>query len=188
MSKGDSATVFMPIDSNLRRSLAPALRTFKFIRYELVLLDIQPATEVNKALEKSMERQRMVAEKVDKIASEYRSGLLENILKKRPSGLKMLVESTGNGEPIQQGSEVRVHYYGCLADSKMFDNSYQRAEPIVFNAGLGQMIPGFDEGVLQLRHGGKATLFIPAALAYGDTGSGDRIPPNAELIFYIEIL
>ncbi|MFM9951914.1 MAG: FKBP-type peptidyl-prolyl cis-trans isomerase, partial [Saprospiraceae bacterium] len=74
------------------------------------------------------------------------------------------------------------------ADGKMFDSSFGRGEPIEFPLGVGQVIPGWDEGLSLLKQGGKATLFIPYQLAYGDAGSPPVIPPKAELIFYVEVV
>ncbi|MCC6281704.1 MAG: FKBP-type peptidyl-prolyl cis-trans isomerase [Saprospiraceae bacterium] len=99
----------------------------------------------------------------------------------------MLVETPGNGPKIKEQEPVQVHYFGLLTDGSSFDSSYERGEPIAFPAGTGQMIPGFDEGVLQLKHGSKAYLFIPPTLGYGDQ-SPELIPPNSELVFYIEVL
>ena len=106
----------------------------------------------------------------------------------RPSGLKVLIVEPGKGELIKANDNVRTNYYGCLTDGKLFDNSFQRGQTLDFTAGAGQMIPGFDEGVQLLPHGGKAYFFLPASLAYGDQGAGDLVPPNAELIFYVEVL
>jgi peptidylprolyl isomerase len=92
----------------------------------------------------------------------------------------------GKGIPVQSGEQVAVHYYGCLTDGSMFDTSLNGGEPLAFPVGVGQMIPGFDEGVSVLKHGSKAYLFLPPALAYGDQENG-AIPANSELIFYIEI-
>ena len=100
----------------------------------------------------------------------------------------MLIVEPGQGALIKANDDVRTNYYGCLTNGKLFDNSYQRGQTLDFTAGTGQMIPGFDEGVQLLRHGGKAYFFLPPALAYGDEGAGDVVPPKSELIFYVEVL
>jgi FKBP-type peptidyl-prolyl cis-trans isomerase len=81
-----------------------------------------------------------------------------------------------------------VHYKGQLADGTVFDSSYKRNEPIEFTLGIGQVIPGWDEGVALLHVGEKARFVIPSTLAYGSRGAGGVIPPNANLIFDVELV
>lgn len=189
MAKGDSATIFMPVDSFILRMLPPKYQNEKEIRYEVVLLDIFSLEDVGRIQAKADERARQVGARVTPVVAAYRDGKLNNALITTESGLKMKVESLGNGEPVRKGEAVRVHYYGCLTNGTLFDNSYQRGEPIEFGAGLGMMIPGFDEAVLALRHGSRAYIFIPPALGYGDQPSpGGQVPANSELVFFIEIL
>jgi len=96
--------------------------------------------------------------------------------------------SKGNGESPNKGDMVKVHYKGQLLDGTVFDSSYKRDEPIEFKVGLGQVIPGWDEGVMLLSKGDKARFVIPSGLAYGESGAGGVIPPNATLIFEVELL
>lgn len=188
MAAGDSATIFMKLDSFILSMLPPRLHSEKEVRYEMKLLSIESAEQINIMREKARVRQKMVAEKVTATTASYRQGELDSRLLTLPSGLKMLIEQPGDGAEFQQGGMVRAHYYGCLTDGTHFDDSYTRGQPLEFQAGVGQMIAGFDEGVMQLRRGGKAFLFIPPALGYGDAGAGGVIPPNATLVFYIELL
>jgi FKBP-type peptidyl-prolyl cis-trans isomerase len=94
----------------------------------------------------------------------------------------------GKGAPAKSGDHVRVHYVGTLKDGTKFDSSRDRGQPFDFPLGGGQVIPGWDEGVVGMRVGGLRKLTIPPALGYGDAGAGDKIPPNATLIFTIELL
>jgi peptidylprolyl isomerase len=104
------------------------------------------------------------------------------------SGLEYTEVIEGNGEQPQPGEIVSVHYTGKLQDGTVFDSSVSRGEPIRFPLGIGMVIPGWEEGIALMRQGGKAILTIPPDLAYGPQGSGDVIPPNATLIFDVELL
>jgi peptidylprolyl isomerase len=104
------------------------------------------------------------------------------------SGLQYHDLEAGTGESPQSGQTVTVHYTGWLEDGTMFDSSLTRGRPFDFTIGLGQVIPGWDEGVASMKIGGKRQLVIPAGLAYGERGAGDVIPPNAPLIFEVELL
>lgn len=105
-----------------------------------------------------------------------------------PSGLRYKIIQKGNGKPATKGSNVSVHYKGQLSDGTVFDSSYQRKQPIDFTIGVGQVISGWDEGIQLLKVGDKARLVIPSELAYGSRGAGGVIPPNATLIFDVELM
>ena len=94
----------------------------------------------------------------------------------------------GTGQEIKAGDLVKVHYKGELEDGKKFDSSYDRGEPIEYTFGIGQVIPGWEEGLKGMKVGGKRTLIIPPEMAYGEHGAGDVIPPNATLIFNVELV
>ena len=102
------------------------------------------------------------------------------------SGLQYEVITQGNGEKPGAGDRVRVHYEGTLIDGTVFDSSYQRGEPVEF--GLGMVIRGWTEGVQLMNVGSTYRFVIPSDLAYGPNGAGDIIPPNATLVFKIELL
>ena len=105
-----------------------------------------------------------------------------------PSGLKYVDEVVGEGDSPQKGKRVRVHYTGRLTDGKKFDSSVDRGEPFEFVIGIGQVIRGWDEGVMSMRVGGKRQLIIPPDLGYDARGAPPVIPPNAELVFDVELL
>lgn len=103
-----------------------------------------------------------------------------------PSGLKYIVLKEGTGAMPLATSNVKVHYTGMLLDGKIFDSSVQRGEPIAFS--LNQVIKGWTEGVQLMKEGAKYKFYIPSNLAYGERGAGGVIPPNADLIFEVELL
>jgi FKBP-type peptidyl-prolyl cis-trans isomerase len=103
------------------------------------------------------------------------------------TGLNYVKTKDGNGEKPQVGTMVKVHYTGKLLDGTVFDSSVTRNEPFQFVLGIGQVIPGWDEGLQLMSKGEKGVLYIPYYLAYGNTGSGP-IPPFATLIFEVEMI
>ena len=104
------------------------------------------------------------------------------------SGLKYTELKEGTGLSPKKGQTVKVHYTGWLENGTKFDSSVDRGEPFSFVIGVGQVIKGWDEGVLTMKIGSKRKLTIPADLAYGSQGAGAVIPPNSTLIFDVELL
>lgn len=94
----------------------------------------------------------------------------------------------GDGAEAVSGQSVTVHYRGTFPDGRVFDESYRRGEPFSFRLGAGQVIKGWDQGVAGMKIGGKRKLTIPPDLAYGARGAGGVIPPNATLVFEVELL
>jgi len=105
-----------------------------------------------------------------------------------PSGLQYVDIVVGKGAAPVPGKQVTVHYTGILKNGKKFDSSVDRKEPFTFIIGVGQVIPGWDEGVMSMKVGGKRKLTIPPNLGYGAQGAGGVIPPNATLLFDVELL
>lgn len=108
--------------------------------------------------------------------------------KQMDSGLRYQIIQEGTGQQPVAGQTVSVHYKGQLLDGTVFDSSYKRQKPLDFVLGQGQVIPGWDEGVSLLKVGDKARFVIPSDLAYGSRGAGGVIPPNAALIFDVELV
>lgn len=104
------------------------------------------------------------------------------------SGLRYEDIVAGTGDSPQPGQEVTVHYTGTLEDGTKFDSSLDRGQPFKFKIGVGQVIKGWDEGVMTMKVGGKRKLVIPPQLGYGARGAGGVIPPNATLVFEVELL
>jgi FKBP-type peptidyl-prolyl cis-trans isomerase len=107
---------------------------------------------------------------------------------KTNSGLEYIEKEAGAGEQAKAGQTVRVHYTGKFPDGRVFDSSVERGEPIEFKLGAGRVIKGWDEGIALMKVGGKAQLVIPPDLGYGARGAGGVIPPNATLVFDVELV
>lgn len=129
--------------------------------------------------EREAEEKRKNKELLDSVAAGY---------DETNSGLRYKILQNGEGKKATKGSKVSVHYKGQLLDGTVFDSSYKRKQPIDFQIGVGQVISGWDEGIQLLKVGDKARLVIPSHLAYGESGAGGVIPPNATLIFDVELM
>lgn len=113
---------------------------------------------------------------------------LETGAVKTPSGLTYLITHKGTGAQAKAGQMVTVHYTGTLLDGTKFDSSRDAGVPFSFPLGAGRVIKGWDEGIGKLHIGDQAILVIPPTLGYGERGAGGVIPPNATLIFIVELL
>lgn len=111
-----------------------------------------------------------------------------NNFKTTASGLKIEDIIVGQGAEAKSGDTVTVNYLGTLLDGTKFDSSYDRNAPFTTQIGVGQVIKGWDEGIVGMKVGGKRKLIIPPDLGYGAQGAGDSIPPNSTLIFEVEFL
>lgn len=115
-------------------------------------------------------------------------GELSQGFEKTASGLRFKIEEKGDGVKAEKGKTVSVHYTGRLTDGSVFDSSYNRNQPIDFPLGAGHVIAGWDEGVALLQVGDKARFVIPSHLAYGQRGAAGVIPPDAVLVFDVELV
>ena len=125
------------------------------------------------------EEKRKQNELLDKVSAGY---------DQTQSGLRYKIIQNGDGKQATKGAMVSVHYKGQLLDGTVFDSSYKRKQPIDFALGVGQVIAGWDEGIQLLKVGDKARFVIPSNLAYGERGAGGVIPPDATLIFDVELM
>ena len=132
------------------------------------------------------EKEKRIAEERAKAEAEIEN--LASGFDKTASGLRYKVLKSGTGQKAERGQTVSVHYEGSLTNGQVFDSSFRRDQPIEFQLGIGQVIPGWDEGIALLKVGDKARFVIPSELAYGSAGAGGVIPPNATLIFDVELM
>ncbi len=188
MSEGDSATLLETIDTTIRRFVPASQKDAKDVRYEVKIVKVINKEEKAKKTAEAMARVSEVEAMVQATVKDYVAGKLTDKIQTYPSGLKALIVEPGTGAAVKTGETVKTDYFGVLMDGKPFDNSYQRGETLNFPVGVGQMIPGFDEGVTHINHGGKAYFFLPSKLAYGEQGTPDGgIPPKSDLVFYVEL-
>jgi FKBP-type peptidyl-prolyl cis-trans isomerase FkpA len=175
--KGAKATLYIP--SHLAygsQDRSPQIPANSILIFDVEVLDIQ--TPVNQA------------ETDDKLLKDY---FAKNNIKaeKTPSGLYYSISQQGLGNNAKPGNKVTMNYTGKTLDGKVFDSntdpSKGHVQPFTFTLGQGQVIKGWDEGVQFLKLGSRGTLYIPSALAYGERGAGGAIPPNAVLIFDVEV-
>ncbi|TAF68269.1 MAG: FKBP-type peptidyl-prolyl cis-trans isomerase [Cytophagales bacterium] len=188
MSEGDSVTVWINIDSLAKKTNMQRPHFIKAgsdIRYTIKMLKIQNEEEIKKENEALLKVQKEEDEK--KIKDFLSKNPKYNAAKVTPTGLYYLIESEGKGKMPIKGDTVELHYTGKLTDNKEFDSSKGKT-PFEFVLGMGMVIAGWDEGVALLKEGTKATFIIPSHLGYGKAGAGDVIPPDAILVFDVELL
>ncbi|MCK6608233.1 MAG: peptidylprolyl isomerase [Flavobacterium sp.] len=125
------------------------------------------------------EQKKMAEEALEKLAAGFQ---------KTESGLRYQIIQKGTGKQAEKGKQVSVHYQGALENGQVFDSSYKRKQPIDFQLGVGQVIEGWDEGIALLQVGDKARFVIPSYLGYGSRGAGGVIPPDATLVFDVELM
>ncbi|MBP7184722.1 MAG: FKBP-type peptidyl-prolyl cis-trans isomerase, partial [Saprospiraceae bacterium] len=108
-------------------------------------------------------------------------------VKKTKGGVSYIIIEEGKGNKPKKGDMINVFYHGMLENGKVFDSAFERGDPLSFPVGVGKVIRGWDETLLDFPVGTKAVILIPSEQAYGETGAGDRIPPNSNLVFYVDI-
>ncbi len=184
MSEGDSVTVTQTLDSI--PNLPPQLKPTDKFHYQMALVSIRDKAAVDAEADKMKAREGEVATATSAVIDGYQNKSLK--AKTLPSGLKYIIHDEGTGKQAVAGKTVSVNYSGFLLDKSNFDNSFKRGRTFDFPLGAGRVIKGWDEGIALLKEGAKATLFIPSDLGYGERGSPPNIPPNSELVFYVELV
>lgn len=160
---------------------------------EIISIKINAVGDKAKAFDAAKAFEDFNKSKADRIKKEKENELkmLKDLSKgfsKTSSGLLYKFEKENNSHKPSNGNKVKVHYKGMLLDGTVFDSSFKRNQPIEFTLGVGQVIKGWDEGISLLGVGDKASFIIPSDLAYGASGAGGVIPPNATLIFEVELI
>ena len=192
MHKGDSASFIVDIDSSFvnlfgYNTLPPQFSSTDIMRFEVRLDDFYPESEFRFRMIENIKKNYPA--ETEKAASELNAYLEKNGVVAQPTstGLYYVKTQDGTGEKPSKGSTVKAHYTGYLLDGTVFDTSIERGEPIEFVLGVGQVIPGWDEGIALMSKGEKAVLYIPYYLAYGDRDLG-VIPPFSNLVFEVELI
>ena len=192
MHKGDSASFIVDIDSSFvnlfgYNTLPPQFNSTDIMRFEVRLDDFYPESEFRFRMIENIKKNYPA--ETEKAASELNAYLEKSGVVAQPTstGLYYVKTQDGTGEKPSKGSTVKAHYTGCLLDGTVFDTSIERGEPIEFVLGVGQVIPGWDEGIALMSKGEKAVLYIPYYLAYGDRDLG-VIPPFSNLVFEVELI
>ena len=160
---------------------------------EIISIKINAVGDKAKAFDAAKAFEEFNKSKADRIRKEKEKELkmLKDVSKgfsKTSSGLLYKFEKENNSQKPSNGNKVKVHYKGMLLDGTVFDSSFKRNQPIEFTLGIGQVIKGWDEGISLLGIGDKASFIIPSDLAYGASGAGGVIPPNATLVFEVELI
>ena len=160
---------------------------------EIISVKINAVGDKAKAFDAAKAFENFNKSKADRIEKEKENELkiLKDLSKgfsKTSSGLLYKFEKENNTHKPSNGNRVKVHYKGMLLDGTVFDSSFKRNQPIEFTLGVGQVIKGWDEGISLLGIGDKASFIIPSDLAYGSSGAGGVIPPNATLVFEVELI
>lgn len=197
MKVGDSVSVFMPVDSFevKPRSISPETQV---VRYDIMLKEIITHLEYETRYQARKIEEEEARKKVandSKVWLEKSKQLIEDVKagkvlpeKLNEEGLAVVIHEKGEGALPVSGKNISVEYYGLLkSDGSSFDNSYERRRPFSFNIGLGRVIKGWDEALMQLPEGTKATIFVPWTQAYGEAGSPPKIPSRADLVFFVDV-
>lgn len=203
MHKGDSASFIVNIDSTFKYlfgqpTLPAEFHSTDVMRFEILVKDFYPekvyaqnfANDVkNRNAERMAKLQSDYPEETVKAAKELADYLAKNGIVAEPTetGLYYVMTEEGNGEHPEVGKPVTMHYTGKLLNGNVFDSSVERDQPFKFVLGVGQVIPGWDEGVQLMTKGEKGVLYIPYYMAYGERDMGD-IPAFSNLIFEVELI
>ena len=196
LALGDSITITIRLDT--LPSKPPGFENSDYLYFTMTVTDIVSETEhelneMEKRLADAKKRrvlqarEKEVAAFVQDMLKQYKAGELDDQVK-TDRGLDYIIHEQGNGQVAEAGRTVEVNYYGVLPDGTMFDNSFQRGQYFLFPLGRGRVIDGWDQGFQLLREGDKATIFVPSHMGYGERGSPPVIPPNSDLIFYVEVV
>jgi len=196
MSVKDSITIYQMIDSTVVESskIPDWLKHGDELRYEITLESLTPRAQVETGILNLKGRAVSVGDSLKMRLDLFKKGKLDKEIQTTESGLKYIVHEEGEGEFVKKGDFIQVHYFGALMDGTAFDNSFGKAKRFAFQVGRGRVIKGWEDGVVNVKKGGKITMFIPYALGYGEAGKPSRngktpgIPERADIAFYVEVV
>lgn len=187
LAAGDSAEFKVIADSVFEKifgaQLPPFIKKGSLLTFNIKMISIQSEADYKKEMEEK-QKEALMGE-----ATATQKYITDNNIttQPNPSGLYYIEKEKGKGAKAEKGAKVSVIYKGMLLNGTVFDETKDKTKPIEFTLGVGEVIPGWDEGITLMNEGGKATLLIPSTLGYGPRGSGP-IPPNSPLVFEVELV
>lgn len=196
MKKGDSTFMFIPLTEEEKTGDMKKSDTLLFF---INVRDIISEEKMRDMIEDEFLKQEAeetearikqieVDQKIMKAWDEYNKGLLKNKLKRTKNGVECLILEEGKGKKLTKGTRIKLGYYGMtMKDATPFENSFRKGKDFEMVLGANQVIPGWDEAMLTMKEGTKAVIFVPGKMAFGKEGKSPIIPPDADLIFYIEL-
>ena len=182
MSPGDSVSVEVPLGD--RGQVPKGFEDAQAMFYEVVCLNILPDSVFR---EKTNPKFEQLRRQMRRWILKYNEGRLKEV-QTTASGLKYLLVESGNGSAIEEAQNIRFHYYGALVSTELFDASFRADIPATVQLGEKTLLPGLKEGLSLLNQGAKALLILPPELAFGAEGKLPKIPAEAVLFYYVEIL
>ena len=190
LATGDSAKIMINADTmfaKIGQPMPPMIKKGSDLNFTVKVVSVLTSEEFQKQLSEAGTKQKTIDAKV--IEDYLAKNNLKAKAQKTASGLVYVDDVVGTGDSPKSGDNVKVHYTGKLLDGKVFDSSRNGGRPpIDFQVGVGMVIPGWEEGIMLMKKGGKRTLIIPSGLAYGAEGSPGAIPANSVLLFDVELI
>jgi FKBP-type peptidyl-prolyl cis-trans isomerase FkpA len=198
LSAGDSAAFKVNADSIFAKTFMAPLPEFidkgSALTFTVKVIKIQNKEEYEKEQMKMMEEQQKSRAENSLKQKEIDQDLIQKYIaekgikaEKTASGIYYVITTPGKGSNAKSGDKVTVHYKGTLLDGTEFDSSIGK-QPLQFNLGKGEVIPGWDEGIALLNKGAKGIIIIPSELGYGEIPMGDKLPANSVLVFEVELV
>ncbi|MEI7962143.1 MAG: FKBP-type peptidyl-prolyl cis-trans isomerase [archaeon] len=188
LSRGDSLEVIVNADTLFNKSFGMArpanIKAGESVHFTMKIVETFNQKEI---LKKRMDQQKELAVKDSLSLENFLSSLKGQDVKQAANGLRYIIEKTSTGKQVKSGDKITVKYKGTLLTGEVFDETKEGAEPFTFTVGLGQVIRGWDEGLLMMKEGEKYKFIIPPSMAYGESGSGP-IPPLSTLVFDVELV
>lgn len=184
MRVNDSLTIYQPMDSVKNYQRPGWLKRTDTLKYHLKLLSLRSKVLVQAELDSLKGIELIAIGETQQRIKDFQAGKIK--AEKSPSGLSYIIHEKGNGKPVQLKKYINLHYIGFKMDGTILDNTYSRNQATPYRVGNGG-VKGWDEFLPNLKEGGKATVFVPSKLAYGEKGRAPKVGPNEDLVFYLEV-